>query len=132
MIKDSSGLVAQSAKEVAQGLKELSFDFPAIFSKITPSYQQIFSECVEEIKGPSLLRVSLQRASDPFTGLKSVLERPDKRTSAYAFQSASIGSIASAMAQGNGTDLFKESTKNGLVFGFIPPNLMVQLEDISN
>ncbi|CAG9326070.1 unnamed protein product [Blepharisma stoltei] len=130
MIKDTSGLVSQSAKEVALGLKDLAFDFNAIFSKITPGYQQIYNESCEEIKGNSLLRNNLQK--EIFSPIKSFLEKPDKRTSAFAFQSASIGAIANAMSQGNSSDLFKESSKNGLVFGFIPPNLMVQLEDISN
>ena len=124
LIKDTSAQVAESAKEVAAGLKDLCYDFSSVFSKLTLAYQQIFQEHCEQIRGSTILRNNFQRISE--TPQKSILENLEKPKS-FAFQSGSLTAIASTISAG-----YLETNKNNLVFGFIPPSLMQQLEDQDN
>lgn len=124
MVKDTSGQVSESAKEVAIGLKNLCYDFPTVFNRLSQAYQQIFQEHCEVMRGSTVLRNNFQRISE--TPQKSILEGLEK-PKAFAFQSVTLSTIASGIVGG-----YLESSKNNLVFGFVPPVLMQQLEDQEN
>ncbi|OMJ84419.1 hypothetical protein SteCoe_14497 [Stentor coeruleus] len=124
LIKDSSAQVAESAKDVASGIKELCCDFNSVFGRLSLAYQQIFQEYCETIRGSAVLRGSFQRISEGTS--KSILEGLEK-PKAFVFQSSSLVGVAS-----NISPAYLESSKNNLVFGFIPAELMQQLEDQEN
>ena len=124
LLKDSSTQVCESAKEVALSLKDLSQDFPSIFSKLTFMYQQMFQEHCEQIRGSTILRGSFQKIAE--SPGKSILENLEKPKS-FSYQSSSLAAVSSSLLLSH-----LESNKNSLVFGFIPPSLMQQLEDSDN
>ena len=124
MLKDTSVQVSDSAKEVALALKDLSQDFSQIFNKLTFTYQQMFQEHCEQIRGSAVLRGSFQRIAE--SPGKSILDNLEKPKS-FAFQNSSLAAVSSSLILSH-----LESNKNSLVFGFIPTSLMQQLEDQEN
>ncbi|CAG9313161.1 unnamed protein product [Blepharisma stoltei] len=127
LLKDSSSIVAETSAEICKELKKIIFDFPNVFSKLSHGVQQVYREkCGEVISNdPAMHRSSI-------SPIKSILERPEKRTSTYAFSNFTISSITNSLTSANSSNFLKESTKNGLIYGFIPPNLIAQLEDTEN
>lgn len=127
LLKDTSAIVSETAKEVCNQLKETVFDFNEVFSKLSYGLQQIYKEkCGDE------LSYELPTSRVSVSPIKSVLERPDKRTSTYAFRTSNINMIANAFTNVANNDFLKESAKNGLIYGFIPHTLMSQLNDTTN
>ena len=124
LLKDSSAQVCESAKEVALTLKDLCQDFPSIFSKLTFMYQQMFQEHCEQIRGSTILRGSFQKIAE--SPGKSILDNLEKPKS-FSYQSSSLAAVSSSLLLSH-----LESNKNNLVFGFIPPSIMQQLEDSDN
>ena len=123
LIKDTSAQVSESAKEVAIGLKDLCYDFSAVFNKLSSAYQHLFQEYCEQIRGSTILRGSFSRISEPAN--KFVMETPEKPKN-LSFQSAGLNNIASSI------NISYLETKYNLVFGFIPSALIQQLEDQEN
>ena len=124
LIKDDSSLVVESAKEISTELKNLCYDFQTVFSKMTPGYKKLFDEnCYTD----SPLKCNFPNKSLPQN--YSIFKKPERRQSTFAFQ-ASIGELASSLSVPK--DLYSESSKNGMVFGLIPVELMTQLEDSAN
>ena len=124
LLKDPSIQVCESAKEVALSLKDYCQDFPSIFSKLTFMYQQMFQEHCEQIRGSTILRGSFQKIAE--SPGKSILDSIEKPKS-FSYQSSSLAVVSSSLLLSH-----LESNKNNLVFGFIPPAIMQQLEDSEN
>lgn len=139
MLRDSAVTVQRAARETVLALSGLITNFEELLRRLTPGQQKLYQE---EIAGKNvkttqemkLLRSSLRNFTEspaPHSALMEPLERP---TGGYAFQSSSISSIAQTLAATKAPQVLSQSNlaPNGLEFGFIPSDLMVQLRDAEN
>ena len=139
MLRDSAVTVQRAARETVLALSGLISNFEGLLSRLTPGQQKLYQE---EVAGKSvkttqemkLLRSSLRNFAESPAPHSALMEPLERSTGGYAFQSSSISSIAQTLAATKAPQVLSQSNlaPNGLEFGFIPSDLMVQLRDTEN
>lgn len=121
LVKSPSSTVSEKAKETLIAINALDIDFEKISCRLSPSYKSLFTEIT---KNSSSRQTSANSVASPQSSVRTKKMAPSLASSVIA------DNISGSSDNFEHFALLPDS--NGLMFGFIPSNILCMLEDQTN